>query len=283
MSTNGDKQYGYDYSTNADTTLNILAVNAFRRVAAIASLLGETSAASIQLQRAAALAAAVNRLVVERPGGLYVDGLRSDGHAEYGRLAVGQRGGPGLRRGPGRPDPDGGRLRGLAQHLGGARPRHGAAAGAARRRTHADVVRLLTDASFPGWAAIIKDGGTFTWETWTPSDLIGDSMSHGWGSSALVAMQEALLGAVPVPARRHRTTHPGDRHSSGCGSQPRFGDVPDPGRGVLGGLADLDDRHGPVDHRSAQRRGRGQPAGGLGLAGDRRRRAGRCGPRASTW
>jgi alpha-L-rhamnosidase len=62
----------------------------------------------------------------------------------------------------------------------------------------ADVVRILTDTSFPGWAAIIKAGGTFTWETWTPSDLIGDSMSHGWGSSALVAMQEALLGVVPT-------------------------------------------------------------------------------------
>ncbi len=41
-------------------------------------------------------------------------------------------------------------------------------------------------------------GGTFTWETWSPSDLIGDSMSHGWGSSALVAMQETLLGVALV-------------------------------------------------------------------------------------
>ena len=39
-------------------------------------------------------------------------------------------------------------------------------------------------------------GGTFTWEDWKPSDLIGDSMSHGWGSSALVAMQETLLGVT---------------------------------------------------------------------------------------
>jgi len=67
----------------------------------------------------------------------------------------------------------------------------------------ADVVRILTDPSFPGWAAIIKAGGTFTWETWTPSDLIGDSMSHGWGSSALVAVQEALLGAVPTAPPAH--------------------------------------------------------------------------------
>ena len=56
------------------------------------------------------------------------------------------------------------------------------------------MVRILTDPSVPGWAQILATGGTFTWETWTPSDLIGDSMSHGWGSSALVAMQETLLG-----------------------------------------------------------------------------------------
>ena len=58
------------------------------------------------------------------------------------------------------------------------------------------LVHTLTDASIPGWAHIVAVGGTFTWEEWKPSDLIGDSMSHGWGSSALVAMQETLLGVT---------------------------------------------------------------------------------------
>jgi alpha-L-rhamnosidase len=58
------------------------------------------------------------------------------------------------------------------------------------------VVRTLTDATTPGWAHVVASGGTFTWEVWRPSDLIGDSMSHGWGSSALVAMQETLLGVA---------------------------------------------------------------------------------------
>lgn len=56
------------------------------------------------------------------------------------------------------------------------------------------MVHTLTDTSIPGWAHIVAAGGTFTWEQWRPSDLIGDSMSHGWGSSALVAIQESLLG-----------------------------------------------------------------------------------------
>jgi alpha-L-rhamnosidase len=61
------------------------------------------------------------------------------------------------------------------------------------------MVRLLTDTTMPGWAHIVASGGTFTWETWAPSDLIGDSMSHGWGSSALVAMGESLLGLSLLP------------------------------------------------------------------------------------
>jgi alpha-L-rhamnosidase len=60
------------------------------------------------------------------------------------------------------------------------------------------LVRTLTNPRIPGWAHIVAAGGTFTWETWVPSDDIGDSMSHGWGSCALVAMQEVLLGVAPV-------------------------------------------------------------------------------------
>jgi alpha-L-rhamnosidase len=63
----------------------------------------------------------------------------------------------------------------------------------------AHMVDVLTDPTGPGWAHILAAGGTFTWEDWAPSDLDGDSMSHGWGSSALVAMQEALLGVTFLP------------------------------------------------------------------------------------
>ena len=69
----------------------------------------------------------------------------------------------------------------------------------------AAMVRLLTDTSMPGWAHIVAAGGTFTWEVWKPSDLIGDSLSHGWGSSALVAMQETLLGVTLAPGNEDGT------------------------------------------------------------------------------
>ncbi len=197
MSTNGDQQYGYDYNTNADTTLNIEAVNAFHRIGAIATLLGEAEVASVQGQRAGALASAVNSLLIGGDGH-YVDGLDSDGrqstHASQLANAVA------LAYGvvpPARVPEVAAYVASLDIHL---QPDHGMEL---LRALHAggrdaDLVRILTDTSFPGWAFIIKSGGTFTWETWTPSDLIGDSMSHGWGSSALVAIQEALLGVVPA-------------------------------------------------------------------------------------
>ncbi len=197
MSLNGDNVYGYDYSTNADTTLNIEAVNAFRRIGDVATLVGDGTTASIQTQRAVALAGAVNAQLIGG-NGLYVDGLRTDGQqsavssqlANVVALAYGVA--PAARVAQVAAyvasldihlEPDHGMELLRALHAGG---------------RDADVVRILTDSSFPGWAFIIESGGTFTWETWTPSDLIGDSMSHGWGSSALVAMQEVLLGAVPT-------------------------------------------------------------------------------------
>jgi len=73
-----------------------------------------------------------------------------------------------------------------------------------------DILHILTDASEPGWANILAQGGTFTWEMWKPKDqdvltpplasLLGngDSRSHGFGSNVLVAIQQTLLGVLPT-------------------------------------------------------------------------------------
>jgi alpha-L-rhamnosidase len=196
QSTNGDQQYNYDYNTNADTTLNILTVNAFRRIADIATVLGASDVAAAETARATALTGAINTLLV-RGDGLYVDGLTSAGaqspHASQLANATA------LAYGVVPADKSAAVAHYVASLGVSVEPDHGMEL---LRALHAggldaDVVRVLTDPSLGGWAATLKAGGTFTWETWTPSDLIGDSMSHGWGAAALVAMQEALLGVVP--------------------------------------------------------------------------------------
>ncbi len=190
---NGDPVYGYDLSVAADTASNALAVNAFNRVSQLAAVAGDQGGVALWRDRASQLADAMNT-TLRRTDGLYVDGVLATG-AQSGSasqeanalvLAYGVVPAADLAR-------VGAYVASLGMHLG---PNHGlellrglAAAG----RPDA-VVRTLTDRSIPGWAHIVAAGGTFTWEVWSPSDLIGDSMSHGWGSSALVAIQETLLG-----------------------------------------------------------------------------------------
>ena len=143
--------------------------------------------------RAAQLTAAVNAKLV-RADGIYIDGLKSDGtqsaHASQESNALALAYGivpPDLVQAVGR------FVAGLGLSVS---PNHGLELlrGLANAGFYGDMVHTLTDTSVPGWASIVAGGGSFTWETWTPSDLVGDSMSHGWGASALVAMHESLLG-----------------------------------------------------------------------------------------
>ncbi|HXB37911.1 MAG TPA: alpha-L-rhamnosidase C-terminal domain-containing protein, partial [Acidimicrobiales bacterium] len=189
----GDPTYGYDLGVAADTVSNVLAINAINRTASLAQLARDSGGVVVHQQRSAALTAAVNAQLA-RADGVYVDGVDPNGaqstHAsqEANALALAYGVVPTERVGE-----VGAYVASLGIDVG---PNHGLellrALAAAGRPD--DMVHVLTDRSVPGWANILAAGGTFTWETWTPSDLIGDSMSHGWGSSALVAMQETLLG-----------------------------------------------------------------------------------------
>ncbi len=192
---NGDPVYGYDLSAAADTASNALAVNAFARVSQLADLAGDAAASALWQQRATQLTGAVNA-VLRRSDGIYTDGVDPDGaqsrHAsqEANALALAYGLVPASDV-----DAVGAYVISLGIDVG---PNHGLEllrALAAAGRPDA-MVHTLTDASIPGWAHILTAGGTFTWEVWRPSDLIGDSMSHGWGSSALVAIQETLLGVA---------------------------------------------------------------------------------------
>ena len=195
---NSDPFYGYDTNVAEDTTSNVLGYNAFKRIAYFALLAGDKAGSALQASRAAQLALAINARLV-REDGIYVDGLEPNGqqssHAsqEANALALAYELVPSNHVAA-----VGRYVASLGISVG---PVHGLELlrGLAAAGLSADIVKTLTDGSVPGWAHILAAGGTFTWETWTPSDLIGDSMSHGWGSSALVAMKETLLGLTSLP------------------------------------------------------------------------------------
>ena len=120
-------------------------------------------------------------------------------------------------------------------------------------------MHTLTDTAIPGWAHIVAAGGTFTWEVWKPSDLIGDSMSHGWGSSALVAMQETLLGVtLEEPAADGTARAAVPPPSAGLGA--RLGVGADGRRARPGVVAAAGRGHVRGPDRAAQRDGDGAAA-----------------------
>ena len=187
------QRFGYDTNTTARTTVNILAVDVMRNMAAIATALGRpTSEVSLYQGRADQLTTAINSQL-RRSDGIYIDGLASGGQqsthasqiANSYAVAFGVApssswaqistyvAGLGMQQGPMT-------AHWLLKSLGDA------------GKTD-QVVARLTDTSGLGWANILSQAGTFTWECWTaPAD--GQSESHGWGAQALVDVVEALLG-----------------------------------------------------------------------------------------
>ena len=192
-------RYGYDMDTIARTTVNILAVDVMRNAAAAASALGRPAAESeAHAQRASELTTAINARL-RRPDGIYVDGLREESvqsahasqHANSFAIAYGVA-----------PAQDHAALASYVASLGmqqGPMTVHRLLQALSDADRVDDVVTRLTDAAGPGFGNVLANGGTFTWESWTPSG--NESESHGWGAMVLVDFMETLLGV--------RVTSPG--------------------------------------------------------------------------
>ena len=198
-------RYGYDMNTVARTTTNVLAADDFARAAQIAALLGKRADARDGAGAARQARRARSTRKLTRPDGVYVDGLEADGTAEHARRAAGERVRARVRhRARTRRSRRSGKyVASLGIKTG---PMDGLYLldGLQAAGLPADVVKVLTDTKDPGWAHIVAEGGTFSWESWILSDVEGDGMSHGWGSSALVAFQTALLGVTPDAAEAPR-------------------------------------------------------------------------------
>jgi alpha-L-rhamnosidase len=160
----------------------------------MAQALGKPSAENVtESQRARSLTRSIVK-ELERPDGLFVDGLRSDGTRS---THVSQQ------------------ANAYALSFGIVPAEHVAtvtkklvdmksAMGVVNYRVLLDalhdggrddaLVTDLTDPNRPGYAQILKQGATFTWESWN-ARAVGDSESHGWGSTVLAVLQDDVLGA----------------------------------------------------------------------------------------
>jgi len=210
-------RYGYDVDTAARTTMNILAVDVFRRVAQIGAALDRPqSELAVQVERATRVARSISTRLT-RADGVLVDGLEPDGtpstHAsqlanamalEYGLIprahvkvvsdyVVAQGNQVGVPT-----------FEDLAYglHAGG--------------RDDA-LVTALTDPSRPGYAMILAEGATFTWEAWD-ARTTGDSESHGWGAAIVPPLQEDILGVrIAAPGAAQVDVDPPDIDMSAHG------------------------------------------------------------------
>jgi alpha-L-rhamnosidase len=204
-----------------DSQLNLLTVNVFNRVAEMAVALGRPAAeVAKQHQRAHDLTTAINAHLL-LPSGYYTDGLDVHGRPVppnddlctcSGAISPQVNNALALQFGIVPPSD----VTTVSNYIL-SKPFSPPVVSAADvldalRITGRDgaILHILTDASEPGWANILAQGGTFTWEMWNPQDrdvltpplasLLGngDSRSHGFGSNVLVAIQQTMLGVIPT-------------------------------------------------------------------------------------
>lgn len=193
-------RFGYDMTTAARTVVNALGVDVLRSAAEVARATGSTADVVAGLTSDADALAARMNATLRKPDGTYVDGLLADGtqsthagqHASSYPLAFGIV--PAADRA------------GLAAKVGamgmkqGPMTAHWLLRGLEAGGDGTDVLKLLTNQNDLGWAKILADGGTFTYEEWVP-DSSGNSLSHGWGAQSVVDITDSVLGI--------KTTAPG--------------------------------------------------------------------------
>ncbi len=130
---NGDPVYGYDLAVAADTASNVLAVNAFNRVAQLADVAADPAGGALWDVARRPTHERHQRDPAPTEWGLRRR-CRRVGRTEWARIPRGERTRPGLRDCAGLRRGHGRFVRGRARHLGRAEPRARVAAGAGRRR-----------------------------------------------------------------------------------------------------------------------------------------------------
>ena len=184
-------RFGYDWKGTlggARTTVNALGVMDYDIVVSMARVLGNSEDEKFYKEKARALRDAMNnRLITE--SGVYCDGLSPEGvqsvnmsqHATSHAIVASV--------------PDKGAVGAMVDYIASL----GMKQGPMTAHTLVDAlfsggrgdaaVRLMTNTEDYGWAKLIKEGYTYTWENWQAG-----SQSHGWGSASLWQMIEYISG-----------------------------------------------------------------------------------------
>ncbi|MBP1136371.1 alpha-L-rhamnosidase [Arthrobacter sp. PvP023] len=191
-------RFGYDMECAAKTTVNAQAYSALMSTARLCSIAGQENDAVRYAGHASALAETIRTRL--RVDGVMVDGLHADGtpsthasqHATSFPLSLGitdpahaaadaeQIAAQGMRQGPMT-------VHRLVRAL------------VAEGLTDA-ILDLLTSSDQPGWARLLDQGASFTWEAWELEDGTDYSQSHAWSASVVKEILESLLGVrVTVP------------------------------------------------------------------------------------
>ena len=190
-------RFGYDMDTSARTVINALGVEVLRRTADMGEVLDRPAGEVGDLRQAEHDLVDAMNATLRRSDGVYVDGLLADGtqSAHAGQHATSYAMAFGVA-----PRED---LPALADHLVPMGMKQGPMTAhwlldalAAADRPDA-VLALLTAPDDLGWARILDQGGTFTWEAWTLDEGSNFSQSHGWGAQAAVDVTETMLGVRP--------------------------------------------------------------------------------------
>ena len=190
-------RFGYDWKGTlggARTTVNALGVRVYDIVVKIAKELGYTEDVNVYCQKSRDLRSAMNKKLVSGSG-VFCDGLTPDGeqspnmsqHATSHAIMAGV------------PAKDA--IGAMADYIASLGMKQGPmtadtlmeALFASGRGDAA--VRILTNTDDYGWAKLINEGYTYTWENWQAG-----SQSHGWGSASLWQMIEYISAVKLIEA-----------------------------------------------------------------------------------
>ncbi|MEV7134243.1 family 78 glycoside hydrolase catalytic domain [Arthrobacter sp. NPDC093128] len=202
-------RFGYDMQCAVKTTVNAQAYSALISTARLCSVAGQEDAAVRYAGHATALAETIRiRLRVD---GVMVDGLHADGtpsahasqHATSFPLSLGITD-------PAHAGADAHRIAGQGMRQGPMTVHRLVRALLSEGLTDA-ALDLLTNPGQPGWARLLDQGASFTWEAWELEDGTDYSQSHAWSASVVKEILESLLGVrVTVPGGSELLIEPPD-------------------------------------------------------------------------